>query len=92
MKEIKQEVRKYVTKYQAEDGHIFDTEAQCLDYEARMKGTRRTCPKCNGRGRISEGFHEVRNELTYQYETVKYSHKCEVCDGKGYLDKKEVWQ
>ena len=55
MKEIKQEVRKYVTKYQAEDGRVFNTESQCLDYEARIKGTRRTCPNCNGKGYISDG-------------------------------------
>ena len=92
MKEIKQEVRKYVTKYQAEDGRVFNTESQCLDYEARIKGTRRTCPNCNGKGYISDGWHDVLNELTYQTERVEYSHKCEVCDGKGYLDKKEIWK
>lgn len=92
MIEIKQEIRKYVTKYQAKDGRIFDTESQCLDYEARMNGTRRTCTNCNGRGCISEGFHEVRNELTCQFETVEYTRTCTVCGGKGYLDKKEVWE
>lgn len=92
MEEFKQEVRRWVTKYKSNDGHVFDTKEQCLDYEARMNGTRRTCTNCNGRGRISEGFHEVRNELTCQYETVEYSHTCEVCGGKGYLDKKEVWE
>lgn len=92
MEEIKQEVRKWVTKYKSNDGRIFDTKDQCIDYEARMNGTRRTCTNCNGRGCISEGFHEVRNELTCQFETVEYTRTCTVCGGKGYLDKKEVWE
>lgn len=93
MKEVKVEVKSFKTKYQSDDGKmLFDTEEQCIDYEARMNGARHTCTNCNGRGYISEGFHEVRNELTCQYETVEYTHKCKVCNGKGYLDKKIVWE
>lgn len=92
MEEFKQEIKSYVTKYRSSDGLVFDTKEQCLDHEARNKGTRKTCTHCKGRGYISEGWHEVRNELTYQYEQVEYTRTCNVCGGKGYLDKKEVWE
>lgn len=82
----------YVNKYVAFDGTEFDYENQCLDYEKRKRGERKVCDKCNGRGVISEGWHEVRNELTCQFETVEYTHRCDKCDGKGYLDRKEVWE
>lgn len=92
MEEIKQEIKKWVTKYKSDDGKIFDSKNECFDYEARMKGNRKTCTNCNGKGYISEGWHDVRNELTCQYERVEYTHTCEVCGGKGYLDKVEIWK
>lgn len=82
----------YVNKYVAFDGTEFDTECQCQDYEKRKLGDRIPCSNCNGRGYISEGWHEVRNELTFQYEKVEYTHKCPKCDGKGYLDKVVEWK
>lgn len=82
----------YVNKYVAFDNTEFDYENQCLDYEKRKRGERKMCDKCNGRGVISEGWHEVRNELTCQFETVEYTHRCDKCDGKGYLDKVVEWK
>lgn len=92
MKKIKQEVVTYVTKYESYDGKIFNTEHECRDHEARMNGVRKTCPNCNGKGYLSDGWHDVRNELTCQYEQVEYIHTCDMCNGKGYLDKVEIWK
>ena len=65
MEEIKQEVRRWVSKYKSNDGRVFNTKAQCIDYEARMNGT------C----RISEGFHcslpEVLQESQFVVEFTK---------------------
>lgn len=77
--------------YIANDGREFETESACRDYEKRLNGERKTCEFCGGKGYISEGWHDVRNELTCQYERVEYTHKCPKCDGKGYLERKEVW-
>lgn len=82
----------YVNKYIAFDGREFDTITKCEDYEKRKRGERIVCDKCNGRGSISEGWHEVLNELTFQYESVEYTHRCDKCNGKGYLEKKIVWE
>lgn len=90
IKQVQQTI--YVNKYVAFDGREFDTARQCEDYEKRKSGERKICDKCNGRGVISEGWHEVRNELTCQFETVEYTHRCDKCDGKGYLDKVVEWK
>ena len=82
----------YVNKYVAFDGREFDTESQCNDYEKRKRGERIVCDKCNGKGYFSKGFHEVLNELTYQYEEVEYTETCSKCNGKGYLDKVITWK
>ena len=82
----------YVKKYVAFDGREFDTMTQCDDYEKRKRGDRVTCSLCNGQGHISDGWHQVLNELTYQYEDVEYTHPCPKCKGKGYLDRAEVWE
>lgn len=38
MKEIKEEFKTYKTKYQAIDGQQFDSQEECLKYEASAKG------------------------------------------------------
>jgi uncharacterized repeat protein (TIGR02543 family) len=55
-------------------------------------GNAESCNKCNGKGYISNGWHKVLNELTYQFEDVEYTDTCSKCNGKGYLDKKEIWE
>ena len=93
MQEIIIEEIKYVTKYTSDDGKkIFNSKQECIDYEKRKRGERVICDKCNGKGYISNGWHKVLNELTYQFEDVEYTQTCSKCNGKGYLDKKEVWE
>lgn len=82
----------YVNKYVAFDGTEFDYENQCLDYEKRKRGERKVCDKCNGRGYIVTGQHTVYDNWSFKYETYDDTKKCVHCDGKGYLDRKEVWE
>ena len=81
----------YYNVYIANDGTEFENESQCIDYEKKKNGDRVKCSLCDGTGRISDGWHSVLNELTYQYEDVEYSHTCSKCNGKGYLERKEIW-
>ena len=90
IKRVQQTV--YVNKYVAFDGREFDTMSQCDDYEKRKRGERVVCDKCNGKGYISNGWHKVLNELTYQFEDVEYTQTCSKCNGKGYLDKVVKWE
>ena len=91
MKEIKEQKTIYVTKYQASDGKVFDCKIDCENYEKRLRGERKECSHCHGKGYISLGCHQVRNYMTYQYEDVEDTETCKHCGGKGYLEKKEVW-
>lgn len=91
MKEIKEQETIYVTKYQAFDGKVFEYRSDCEDHEKRLRGERKECPRCHGKGYISLGWHQVRNYMTYQYEDVEDTETCKQCGGKGYLEKKEVW-
>ena len=78
--------------YISDDGKEFDTESECIDYEKRKNGTRKTCQKCNGRGQVREYQRRDwdpgwgHNELITDHDT------CPDCHGRGYLDKKEVWE
>ena len=92
MKEIKEQKTIYVTKYQASDGKVFDYKIDCENHKKRLRGERKECPRCHGKGYISQGWHQVRNELTFQFERVEYTETCKHCGGKGYLEKKEVWE
>ena len=91
MKEIKEQKTIYVTKYQASDGKVFEYRSDCEDYEKRLRGERKECPHCHGKGYFSQGWHQVFNEMAVRYESVEYTETCKHCGGKGYLDKKEVW-
>lgn len=93
MKEVKVEVKKFVTKYQSDDGKmLFDTKEQCIDYEERMNGNRKTCEKCHGKGYIVFGEYNAPDMYTGGYTTIQCKETCPVCKGKKYLDKKIIWE
>lgn len=75
MKEIKVQI----TKYQTEDGKIFDNPIQAEHHEKMNNGTRKICEECHG---------------TQQVPAVDYRsyHACGTCDGKGWVEKMEVWK
>lgn len=53
MIEIKEQKTIYVTKYQAFDGKVFEYRSDCEDYEKRLRGERKECPHCHGKGYFS---------------------------------------
>ena len=83
MKEVEKNVTKKV--YVSLDGHEFETEKECLDWE--NSHNLKKCPHCHGVGEIYMGTEKVYVEPMYRdlddgsrfvYE------KCKKCGGKGY--------
>lgn len=68
-----------VTKFQANDGRVFDTEDQCTHHEKRVSGHIKTCPNCNGIGEV-DPYGDGRTFIP-----------CSKCGGKGYVEKQEIW-
>lgn len=64
-----------VYHYQTDDGSVFPTEYEALDYEFRQKGKRVTCPECDG------------DRQMYLYGDQRIYVTCSYCFGKGYIDK-----
>ena len=80
------------TFYVSFDGKEFKTQEECIHYEAVKKGKRKTCDKCNGTGTITcdndfggDGGWGSSTGVSYWKEP------CKKCNGKGYLELKEVW-
>lgn len=69
-----------VIKYEADDGKVFDTEADCIHHEKILSGERKVCPYCNGTKKVDlcgDG---------------REFWKCQDCNGKGWVSKKVVWK
>ena len=85
---IKQNYNVYIAK----DGKEFDSEDDCKHHEMMLDGTRIVCPDCNGKGQwrtnyVPEHDHwEGKMGGYWEYET------CKKCKGKGYLEKKVIWE
>ena len=93
---MKTEVRQKTVDYKvfiADDGQEFDAKKECVHHERILKGEIKVCPECNGEGRITveeewDNYHTGVTERSFIHPT------CNVCHGKGYLEKKikEVWE
>lgn len=68
-----------VTKYQAHDGRVFDTESEANHYEKLLSGERKKCPDCHGEGTVD------------LYGDDRCIRSCGTCDGHGWVSKKEIW-
>lgn len=67
-----------VTKYQAKDGLIFDSEQDAILHEKRIDSLVKDCSECNGLGKYEYGMAPMQ--------------VCHLCSGKGYVERKEVWR
>ena len=73
-----------VYTYETTDGKKFSNQSDAIDYQLRLDGKRKTCPKCNG----SKGEKDWGEDGRLPERWIK----CDRCDGKGYQDLVEIWQ
>lgn len=81
--------------YVAKDGQEFSTMDECLHHEMILDGERMTCPACCGKGRVNERTEKYFDGGMYgdhEYHTYWTSDECPKCKGKGYLEKKTIWE
>ena len=64
MKKVQKEVTHYITKYQANDGTIFNSEEECKNYEQTAEFA------------INQAYNKTFNVLNNKYEMV-YPDRCE---------------
>ena len=91
---MKKETRQKTVDYDvyiAEDGKEFINENDCVLYDRMLKGEVITCPECKGVGRVDK-WEEWENYHTGAPERTLCHPYCDKCHGKGYLEKKVVWQ
>lgn len=73
------EILVQVKKYQTEDGKIFDSAREAEHHERIIGGVRKTCPHCNGTQQVPD-------------EEFRRFYACPTCDGRGWVEKQEVWK
>ncbi len=80
--------------YRTSDGKEFEDKAKALNHQDILDGKKRTCALCGGKGQVNKEYvdeHQVRNELTCEFETIPGHYRkemCPVCNGRGYLELK----
>lgn len=79
------------TVFVAKDGKEFEDENKCLIHEKILDGKAKLCPKCNGNGYTIEEI-EYDNYHTGSPMYIDEKCFCKMCQGKGYLEKVEVWK
>ncbi len=91
---MREEIRQKTIDYKAfisDDGIEFNTKKECIHHEKILKGERKTCPICNGRGEIAEETMEENYHIGAPCKLTRWRY-CLNCHGKGYLEKKIVWE
>ncbi len=86
---IVQEYNVYITK----DGKEFTSEEECINHEKFSDGTKIICPVCNGkRGKYVKWVEPPDNYIKRPKQIFYDWYKCKRCSGKGYLEKKIIWE
>lgn len=93
---MKKEIRQKTVDYEvfvSDDGKEYDNEEDAILHDRLLKGEIKECYNCHGKGRTEE-WHEWENYHTGAPERSIIHPTCNVCHGKGYLEKKikEVWE
>lgn len=86
-KQVEYEV--YITS----DGKEFTSKSDAQIHEDKLKGTKKDCPNCHGKGRINERWEKEWQNTSWiptqcEYADVKKSDECPKCKGKGVLELK----
>ena len=89
-KEVRQKTVDY-TVYVADDGKEFDNENDCTLHDRLVRGEIKECPECHGKGKVGRREQEEDYHSGAPYWTTNY-YWCKHCKGKGYLEKKTVWE
>ena len=78
--------------YVANDGEEFSTEEECVGHEKMLSGERKICPECHGQGWVYGRYIPPYDHWDGPMGGYHETHKCEKCNGKGYLEKKVTWE
>jgi len=77
---------KKVTKFQTDDGTIFDTFKEAVNHAGYY-----ICPKCNGKGNLVVRYNAYPSNLPDSGWVADIKTKeviCDLCKGDGYTEKK----
>lgn len=69
-----------IDHWKTTDGKVFLDESKAAIHQGIIDGNIRTCPTCNGKGRIDNTGDG------------RIMHDCPDCDKTGYQSKVEVWK
>ncbi len=86
MKTEKREKRVEYEVYITSDGKEFTSMSEAQIHEDKFKGTKKTCPSCNGKGRVNIRCETVYWDFGHSSGEHEFSDKCDKCGGKGYLE------
>ena len=77
----------------SDDGREFLVESECVDYEMKLIGRRKTCDGCGGNGKVVKD-NDIGGDGGWGSSTgVRvWVEECKECGGKGYLEKVEIWK
>jgi DnaJ-class molecular chaperone len=79
--------------YKTSDGREFTSKDEAQLHEDKLKGNKKNCPDCSGKGRINERYEKEWHNTSWiptegEYVQVKKSDECPKCKGRGFLELK----
>jgi len=76
--------------YITTDGREFVDKDKAEHHEKILNGGRKNCQKCNGNGRINGRYETLTWNYGHTSSEVWKDDKCDICNGKGFLEQKWV--
>jgi DnaJ-class molecular chaperone len=79
--------------YKTSDGREFTSKDEAQLHEDKLKGNKKNCSDCSGKGRINERYEKEWHNTSWvptegEYVQVKKSDECPKCKGRGFLELK----
>lgn len=91
MGKIKSYTKERVVKewfYQTTDGKVFDNENLAIHHQREIDGEIKKCEACGGTGNL-ESYYSEYPGCREQHLVVP---KCKKCSGKGWVERKVIWE